>query len=312
MLKFIILFSFLLPFYTSAQDENPKRLGIILESALGLNTNPSQENVAETNFQRSGKGQGQNTYLSKTDLEIQLAAKAHYKAIKTDTFTLHTNYDYFRESYLKKTEENYNSHDFFFPVNLYTKTYRFELTPSYSYLTLNNTPYQSKTGIEGRATTRFDSFDFTIFSSLTQVNALDTNYSFESGNVKKLGAEFSAPWEDNEFMLTSSVEQSDNNDELGKIASYNAFSITPSFSISSNKWEHHLEVSYTQKNYNGNASDNSQRLDHLIIAQYKPSYFLTKEISLFIDVRYSKNNSNISLEEYTQFITLLGFTWFAF
>jgi len=312
-----ILFLFaLFPFITAAQEIAPKRFSLIAEGALGINTNPTLENINTSQPQQTGRGKGQgqnqNALLSQSDLETQFSTKAHYKAVKTDTFTLHTNYEFWGEFFAKNSEESLMTHNISLPMNSYTENYHFELVPMSIYQTQNNTPYLSNTGVEGRATSRFESFDLTLFSSFFQVNALDNNYSYMNGEIIALGAEITIPLEHSEFSLSGTSLQSNNKDEIGNIASYTGFSLIPYYSYSSEEWNHSLSFGYEQKDYKKEINNNVERKDKLIFARYKPSYFISKDFALFIDLKYTSNDSNIETNKYDQFLSLVGFTWIAF
>jgi len=291
-----------------------KRLSLNVEGAIGINSNPTLENSDLTQSQttETRRGKKQNSILSNSDTETQFSGSIQYKAVKTDSFTMHAKYEFMGDQFTKNSYYNLLAHTLTTPLNYYTDSYRFELIPNYSYLTRDNSQYLSSYGSEVRATSRFESVDVTIFSTLFKTDALDPNFSYMTSTLLSLGPELLLNFESSQLSLSGAITKNKAHDEADYVTSYNGFFSTLDYSYTSQRWDHKLSLGYEVRNYIADPNNGTKKKDTIGFLRYKPSYEVSNGFTLFIDLKYVNNNANIKTNSYDQFISLIGISWSAF
>lgn len=247
-----------------------------------------------------------------TDTQNQFIFGSYYKFHDTENSDIKIIADYFYETFSENEIET-SITTITLPYTRYTNANRFRITPIVSRYVIDDEAALLSTGSSFDITHKIGRYHLGATYQYLSKSSLNSGYDKYQGVGQDLGLHYSGRWLRQYFKLGAGAYDNAYDETVDGNESYQGVYASASYAIRYKGGELSLYGKVKTKDYVTDPFDGFDRSDVNTSVSITPSYAITRSMSAYANMQWTKNSSNQTDEfdnmNYTQTVTSVGFRY---
>lgn len=285
---------------TKNEDEN--RLSGSATLSFGYNSNPQFISADDT------------TNTEESDGQMNFGLNLNYLAIIGETYDWGISYGGSGRAYNESSDSNFQTHAVNLPLNLYTKKYRFQIQPSFTFQTFSGRAFASLTSGSFEVKRKFDVGYLSLGLLYDSINNLNDDYFYLDGQMIGPYVQWQHVWLKSFLYITYGYFDNQYQDSDTVSPSYKSQNVQVSYTHNLKRWAWTLSVGNEMRTYSFDVTENDTRKDNRIWGSTSLAYSVSQSTQVFVNLSFNNNDSNFDQnnsedKNYQQLSSNLGLNW---